>query len=175
MQPIEAVGGAKAYHMQEANNHCVSHSRASRAPQRRPGRGGTIFRPQATKVALTSITYPGIPASVPAARRFVRGIFADSPRVDDLELIAAELISNALRHTPSGRDGGMVTITVRREPGRARLEVADQGHRPWRRPPRHGGVAEHGRGLAIVAALADDMGHGVIAGQIRVTWADVGW
>jgi anti-sigma regulatory factor (Ser/Thr protein kinase) len=161
--------------MQEANNHFVSHSRASRAPWRRPGRGGAIFRQRAAKVTATSITYPGIPASVPAVRRFVRGIFADSPRVDDLELIAAELITNALRHTPSGREGGKFTITVRREPGRARLEVADQGSGPWRPPPPHGGMAEDGRGLAIVAALADEMGHGVIAGQTRVTWADVGW
>ena len=140
------------------------------------GRGGTIFKQRAAKAALTSITYPGIPASVPAARRLVRGVFARSPRVDDLELIAAELITNALRHTPSGREGGVVTITVWREPRRARLEVADQGGRPWRPPPPHGnGVAEDGRGLAIVAALADDVGYGTAAGQRWVTWAEVGW
>jgi anti-sigma regulatory factor (Ser/Thr protein kinase) len=36
----------------------------------------------------------------------VRGILAGSPRADDMELIAAELVSNAIRHTPSGGVGG---------------------------------------------------------------------
>jgi len=41
------------------------------------------------------MTYPGTPASIPAARQFLRCVLAWSPRVDDLELIAAELMSNA--------------------------------------------------------------------------------
>ena len=51
----------------------------------------------------TSVTFPGLPAIVPSARRFVRGILADSPRADDMELITAELASNAIRHTPPAR------------------------------------------------------------------------
>jgi anti-sigma regulatory factor (Ser/Thr protein kinase) len=50
----------------------------------------------------TSVTFPGLPAIVPSVRRFVRGILASSPRADDMELITAELASNAIRHTPSG-------------------------------------------------------------------------
>jgi len=38
-------------------------------------------------------------------------------RADDMELIAAELASNAIRHTSSGQDGGEFTLTVRAEPG----------------------------------------------------------
>ena len=45
----------------------------------------------------TSVTFPGLPAIVPSARRFVRGILAGSPRTDDMELITAELVA-----TPSG-------------------------------------------------------------------------
>ena len=44
-----------------------------------------------------------------------------------MELIAAELASNAIRHTLSGQDGGEFTLTVRAEPGWARLEVSDAG------------------------------------------------
>src|SRR5258707_146064 len=52
-----------------------------------------IISQQATEAAVTSLTYPGTPESVPAVRRFVRAILGHSPRVDDLELIAAELAS----------------------------------------------------------------------------------
>jgi anti-sigma regulatory factor (Ser/Thr protein kinase) len=122
----------------------------------------------------TSVTFPGLPAIVPSARRFVRGILAGSARADDLELITAELVSNAIRHTPSGEAGGEFTLTVRTEPGWARLEVSDVGTGQWS-PPRDGSDDdEYGRGLAIVAALADKLGHDVRpAGQ--TVWAEVAW
>ena len=45
----------------------------------------------------TSVTFPGLPAIVPSARRFVRGILVGSPRAEDMELIVSELASNAIR------------------------------------------------------------------------------
>lgn len=121
----------------------------------------------------TAITYPGIPAIVPSARRFVRGILASSPRADDLELIAAELISNAIRHTPAGDEGGEFSISVRTKPGWARLEVADEGTGQWH-PHTASDDDEYGRGLAIIAALADRFGHDAgPAGQIA--WAEITW
>ncbi len=131
---------------------------------------------QATEATETSVTCPGTPESVPAARRFVRAILADSLRVYDLELIAAELVTNAILHTPSGQEGGMFTIRIRHQPGRARLEVTDLGGVPW--PPAQpdgDSMAEHGRGLGIVAALADEVGYEVMAGQGQVIWADLTW
>lgn len=95
---------------------------------------------QATRAAVTSMTYPGRPASVRAARRLVRGVLAGSPLVDDLELIVSELATNAIRHTPSGWDGGMFTITIRYGPGMARIEVEDDGNGQWACPcPRRRG------------------------------------
>jgi anti-sigma regulatory factor (Ser/Thr protein kinase) len=82
----------------------------------------------------TSVTFPGLPAIVPSARRFVRGILARSPRTDDMELITAELVSNAIRHTPSGRDGGEFTLTVRTGSG-PRL-AAPRAYGPSRRGNR---------------------------------------
>ncbi len=111
----------------------------------------------------TSVTVPGLPAIVPSARRFVRGILAGSPRADDMELITAELVSNAIRHTPSGQDGGEFTLTVRTEPGWAQVEVSDAGTGQWSGPRDAADDDEYGRGLAIIAALADKLGHDVRA------------
>jgi anti-sigma regulatory factor (Ser/Thr protein kinase) len=123
----------------------------------------------------TSVTFPGLPAIVPSARRFVRGILGNSPRADDMELIAAELISNAILHTPAGEAGGEFTVTIRTGPAWARIEVSDTGTGHWYPQP---GCArdddEYGRGMAIIAALADKFGHDA-APEGQTVWAETGW
>ncbi len=121
-----------------------------------------------------SVTFPGLPAIVPSARRFVRGILAGSPRADDIELITAELASNAILHTPSGENEGQFTITVRTGPGWARVEVTDAGVGEWNAPRGGSADDEYGRGLSIVAALADKLGHDIRQGG-QTVWAEVNW
>jgi anti-sigma regulatory factor (Ser/Thr protein kinase) len=122
----------------------------------------------------TAVTFPGLLSIVPSARRFVRGILEGSPRADDMELIAAELISNAILHSPSGEDGGEFTVTVHIGDGWARVEVSDIGTGEWHPPDGTDLDAEYGRGLAIIAALADKFGHDVKADG-QTVWAEVGW
>jgi anti-sigma regulatory factor (Ser/Thr protein kinase) len=122
----------------------------------------------------TIVTFPGLPAIIPSARRFVRGILADSPRADDLELITAELASNAILHTPSGDSGGEFTLTVKTAPGWARVEVSDSGAGEWNAPRDGSADDEYGRGLAIIAALADKLGHDIRVGG-QTVWAEVNW
>jgi anti-sigma regulatory factor (Ser/Thr protein kinase) len=123
----------------------------------------------------TSVTFPGLAAIVPSARRLVRGVLADSPRADDMELIASELVSNAIRHTPAGHPGGEFTVTVRTGPDWARVEVSDTGSGEWHPDPDGGSLDdEYGRGLAIIAAVADKFGHTVDASG-QIVWAEVCW
>ena len=95
----------------------------------------------------TSITFPGIPAIVPAARRFMRGILEGSPSHADAELIAGELISNAIRHTPAGRDGGEFTVTIRTAPGWAPRQ------QPSLAPPGVG--TSGGAHVAVLSSVTD--------------------
>ncbi len=122
----------------------------------------------------TSVTFPGVVAIVPAARRFVRGILADSPRVGDAELITAELATNAIRHTPSGEPGGEFTVSIWAKPGWARIEVADDGAGQWHPLPADTDD-EYGRGLMIVAALADRFGHDADSAGTQTAWAEITW
>jgi anti-sigma regulatory factor (Ser/Thr protein kinase) len=122
----------------------------------------------------TTVTFPGLPAIVPSARRFVRGILAASPRAADMEQITAELVSNAILHTPSGSDGGEFTLTIDTEPGWARVEITDAGTGRWNARGDGGTDEEYGRGLAIVAALADKFGHDIRAEE-QTAWAEVAW
>jgi anti-sigma regulatory factor (Ser/Thr protein kinase) len=129
---------------------------------------------QAAQVAVTSVRYPGVPASVPVARHLLRAVLAGSPRLDDLELVVAELMTNAIRHTPSGGPGGSFTMTIRHTPRWARLEITDSGDGQWLVPPGDG-TAEDGRGLVIVTMLADRFGRQADAGRSQVTWAEAAW
>ena len=121
-----------------------------------------------------SVVFPGTPSSAPAARGFLRGVLAASPRLDDLELIVSELVTNAVRHTPSGQPGGSLTLTVEHAPRRARIEVGDLGTERWQPLPGDPS-AEYGRGLLLVMALADGIGHDAIPGNRHRSWAEVTW
>lgn len=143
-----------------------------------PGTMGSVT------VHSTTMTYPGTPTNVSAARRGVRDFLCLSPRVDEAELIAAELMSNAVLHTPSGEDGGNFTITVQYGADWARIEVFDLGMETWHcilddGPLTEGipvsGFAECGRGLRMVAAIADEYGHEVSGSQGQTCWATITW
>jgi serine/threonine-protein kinase RsbW len=134
---------------------------------------------------IATMTYPGIPASVTAGRHLVRAVLAACPRADGAELIAAELMTNAIRHTASGRAGGIFTLTIRHRPGWARIEVGDLGGdwppsadssgRAGRADAGPPGLAETGRGLAIVSMLADDCGREAAAARVPTCWAVLAW
>ena len=120
------------------------------------------------------ISVPGVPAIVAIARRLVRAALWDSRRLDDIELVVSELVTNAIRHTPSGRTGSLLTLRIRGMAGWARIEVSDLGSVSWAKPALAGEDDECGRGLVIVSALADLAGHEPTADG-QVSWAEIRW
>ena len=121
-----------------------------------------------------SQTYPGLTSMVPAIRAYVRGLLAGSPRRDDAELIASELAGNSIRHTPSGGRGGQLTISVETRPGWARISITDAGTGDWTRLTPAEALGDYGRGLVLVDALADKVGHDV-AEDGQTLWAELTW
>jgi anti-sigma regulatory factor (Ser/Thr protein kinase) len=105
-------------------------------------------------------TFPGTFDQIPAARHFTRLLLLDSPCQDDAEQIIAELSANAVQHTSSGRSHGTFIVEIARTTTTIVIAVYDCG---WGGIPRFGARyrtnVEHGRGLAIVAALADQAGY----------------
>ncbi|MQY33934.1 hypothetical protein SRB17_19000 [Streptomyces sp. RB17] len=101
---------------------------------------------------------PGDPAALTQARHLIRAAVRSwgyRDRADEIELVADELITNALMHTE-----GSAIVTLRALDGghrKLRIEVEDSSSAlPRRREPGEDGVS--GRGLLLVEMLADEWG-----------------
>ena len=98
---------------------------------------------------------PGEPASVGAVRHWLHALLTEWSwlQVDDAELLASELVTNAVVH-------GEGSVTVRVWPGARglRVEVSDRGGGTPRPQERRNAESEGGRGLGIVDELASRWG-----------------
>jgi anti-sigma regulatory factor (Ser/Thr protein kinase) len=98
---------------------------------------------------------PAEPASVPLARRHVAAV-VEQLDIGDLGdtavLVVSELVTNAVRHA-----GTELQVTVVAEPGVLRIEVED-GSSTLPESREAGLFDAGGRGLPLVAALADRWG-----------------
>ncbi|MEU2563344.1 ATP-binding protein [Streptomyces longispororuber] len=111
--------------------------------------------------------------SIPAARVFTRAALAAwevGERAEDITLVVSELTTNALLHgVPPGRGFRLRLIRAGAD---VRVEVHDSGDgRP--RLVGEGVADESGRGLLLVAALADAWGVGE-RHPGKVVWAEFG-
>ena len=109
------------------------------------------------------------PASVGAARRFVREALsdwgADDPE-DTAALVASELVTNALHHA-----AGPVSLFVARRLDRVVLSVTDGSIEPAEVEVT-GLLSESGRGLALVQSLTRAWGEELLP-EVKRVWAEV--
>ncbi|MEV5408573.1 ATP-binding protein [Thermopolyspora sp. NPDC052614] len=107
---------------------------------------------------LGTLDLPGAEESVARGRAWLRGRLGnDHPALDDVLLLASELLTNAVRHSDS-RHGGTVTLVAAAMPGVIHIVVIDDGAA---NVPHIGGEEEDGeggRGLFLVDLLARSWG-----------------
>jgi anti-sigma regulatory factor (Ser/Thr protein kinase) len=102
--------------------------------------------------------FPGVPRIVSAARNVLSDILGDDhPSLDDAKICQSELITNALRYSDSGNDGGQVRVEVEYDKAHTTVRVVDDGG-SGTFPCLTEGADESGRGLAIVENLAETWG-----------------
>lgn len=128
-------------------------------------------------VLLGSLTIPGRPENVAAARAFATWTLGEGGACTDIAvLLTSELVTNSLQHGGSCRDGGSVTVTLIAIPGGIRAEVTDEGGPTV--PTLHDGhggqpdLAEGGRGLQLVEVLSARWGY-FRDGTGTMTWFEL--
>lgn len=111
-------------------------------------------------------SFPGRPDQAHLVRQFATVLLGDGRLTNDLTQVLAELFANAIRHTHSGRPGGLVLVQIWSSPDGAAVSVTDQGGAGHPQPTRPEPLAESGRGLHTVAAYATSWGwHGSTHGR----------
>ncbi len=110
---------------------------------------------------------PATAQAVPAVRAYMRAVAGGWRRAVELELVASELASCAVR----ARASEVFTVTAHPRAGRMRVEVAMSGSGWWPSGDGEDAMA-YGCALAIVAGLADRFGHEGSSGA-AVLWAEV--
>ncbi|GAA2372935.1 ATP-binding protein [Streptomyces cuspidosporus] len=126
-----------------------------RPPQPRCRRTGPPHIP-ATPQGLT-LRLATDPTAAARARRTVAAALRDwgvpDDAIDDIVLMADELVTNAIEHA-----GGPVWLRLRLHRGRCVICKVGDGSREAPRLRHSDSDAENGRGLVLVAALADAFG-----------------
>ncbi|MEU5044015.1 ATP-binding protein [Streptomyces griseorubiginosus] len=118
---------------------------------------------------------PNDPRAVTVSRRTLRLILTMHGLirlVDTAELLAAELVSNAVRHKK-----GPAALRVRWVAGVLRIGAWDADPRPPEPPGEFGVMEEGGRGLAMVQACADLWGWQPLArggNRGKFVWCELG-
>ncbi|MFH9209006.1 ATP-binding protein [Streptomyces albidoflavus] len=115
------------------------------------------------------------PVSVGAARSFVATVLTGwepDDRLDDVKVCVSELATNAIRHGSRVGRGFLVRVASRDE--RLRVEVRDGGGSDGKAPcvKEPAADVDSGRGLYLVATLADDWGVNRHEGHGHTVWAE---
>lgn len=104
------------------------------------------------------IDVSGREEAIPLVRRWVRLLLAEEPELAEaFELIVSEYGTNALWHSASGAPGGRIRVELLISNRQALLTVLDDGPVPVR-TDEEADPAEHGRGLILADAYADETG-----------------
>lgn len=159
-----AVSGPE--HVQALHEVCHLHSSVSSIPDASPAALGGV----APERELSREFQPGDYAPR-AARRFVQEALErwgyDRSTVEDARLLISELATNAVIHTRSP-----FRVSISSQPPKLRLAVADESPALPRSDAQRMEFAHRGRGLRIVAALAQRWGVAT-ASPGKTVWAEL--
>ncbi|WP_026120178.1 ATP-binding protein [Nocardiopsis potens] len=109
-------------------------------------------------------------------RDFLEGVQGPCEAVDDAELAASELATNALLHSRSGQVGGVMTLFIRSDRGSVRVAVADQGEKQPDGVGADGVLREsdgdYGRGKLIIESCTSRSGE-YWTDSTHVAWFEI--
>lgn len=126
-----------------------------------------------SKASLRRIL-PAVPASVRVARQLTLSYLGGRDETTEaIVLCVSELVTNAVKHSRSSAHGGTLTLDIYVGPTGVLVKVGDLGGSTAPQVRTDAGTdSESGRGLKLVATLADSWGS-AMSSEGRVTWCRV--
>lgn len=149
--PARSNGGQRLYTREQLDQLRFVVDRV--AEGMRPGEAYRLLQGSATSLDVTLAATARAPE---AARRALEELAAELGEEQrfSLRLLVSELVANAVRHGRQ-QEGATVRLVARKGPERIHVEVSDQGDGfDWEAY----GDSDGGRGLPLVAALAERWG-----------------
>ena len=136
---------------------CQPSARGVGEPEPRSGAGtASTSWPHVSGLELGSL-----PTAVGCARAHTRLVLAEwslTALIDDAAVLVSELVTNGLKASWRLADNPPIVLRLLADDRRLLIEVWDQAVTGYDLTPRHDPSAEHGRGLAVVAALSKRWG-----------------
>lgn len=127
-------------------------------------------RPVLDRMTRARLTLAAHAERVPLARAFLGEVLGcRHPCAETAVLLASELVTNSVRHSGCRHLGQTITVTAVVTCGEVRIEVTDSSGRTVPAVHPSGEVAEGGRGLQLVQALAASWGYWRDGGR-TTTW-----
>jgi anti-sigma regulatory factor (Ser/Thr protein kinase) len=125
---------------------------------------------------LSFIELAPLPTAVPCARLHAVNVLRDwglRELADDAALIVSELVTNAVTASAVLPDRPPVSLRLITGGRGLRIEVQDRSPLDLRPGAEASDDAEHGRGLAVVAALSTRCGTSRTARDRKIVWAEL--
>lgn len=125
---------------------------------------------------MSFIELAPLPSAVPCARLHAVHVLRDwdlRDLADDTALIVSELVTNAVTASAILPDRPPVSLRLITDGRCLRIEVQDHSPADPRPDGEGSDDAEHGRGLAVVAALSTRCGSQRTARNSKTVWAEV--
>lgn len=141
-------------------------------PVTHPDRGPTYVALE----PLARLDLPARPDEVAPARHWLTKLLAadHAAIVDDVVLMACEAITNAIRHSDSGRTGGTVALVVLGAAHVMRVEVVDAGSKSSAPHVADESLdALRGRGLHLLDVLSGGRWGSYVHDRGRTVWFEV--
>ncbi len=118
---------------------------------------------------MANATFPATPAAAAKARRFIAEALLElglsNQAIEDAVLLTSEAVADTLAHS-----GMAMNVVVMADESMARVEVHDV---PGSAPLVHPSLALSGRGLRVIAAVAEAWGIERCTGHGRCLWFEV--